>query len=187
MALTAPGGAASSAEEAFDALSEAAPEGWRVELIDGAIRVTGPGDGRHAEIVTSVSGQVRDHRNGLRCYTGLGLRLPGAPPEGRSLPDLVIAPKGSFRNALEFQDPGPVVLAGEVTSASTAERDRGAKSRGYARAGIPLYLLIDRERNQAVLHSLPAGKRYTRKVEVDLSQPLSLPEPLGFDLDTSEF
>nr|WP_268981444.1 hypothetical protein [Streptomyces sabulosicollis] len=39
----------------------------------------------------------------------------------------------------------------------------------------------------ALTAPLPAGKRYTRKVEVDISQPLSLPEPLGFDLDTSEF
>ncbi|MFD0444964.1 MULTISPECIES: Uma2 family endonuclease [Streptomyces violaceusniger group] len=176
-----------AAEDAFGALSAAAPEGWRVEVVEGAIHVTGPGDGGHAGIVSSVSGQVRGHRKGLGCYTGLGLHLPGTSPEGRGLPDLVIAPKGSFRNSLEFHGPGAVMLVCEVTSAVTAERDRGPKLRGYAAAGIPFYLLIDRERNQAVLHSLPAGKRYTRKVEVDISQPLSLPEPLGFDLDTSEF
>ncbi|WP_432013678.1 Uma2 family endonuclease [Streptomyces cucumeris] len=196
MALTAPeraphtgggGCAASSVEDAFEALSAAAPEGWRVELIEGEIHVVPPANGEHEEIVSEVSGQVRDHRKDLGRYTGIGLLVPGASPAGRVVPDLVVAPKGSFSDALEYHAPGPAMLVGEVTSPSTADNDRGPKLRGYARSGIPFYLLIDRGRGQAVLHSLPTGTRYTRKVEVDLSQPLSLPEPLGFDLDTSEF
>ncbi|MEU1944432.1 Uma2 family endonuclease [Streptomyces sp. NPDC059474] len=178
---------ASSVEEAFVALSAAAPEGWRVELIEGEIHVVPPANGEHEEIVSEVTGQVRDHRKDLGRYTGVGLRVPDASPTGKVVPDFVIAPKGSFGDSLEYHDPGAVMLVGEVTSHSTADNDRGPKLRGYAAAGIPFYLLIDRERKQAVLHSLPAGKRYTRKVEVDISQPLSLPEPLGFDLDTSEF
>ncbi|MBP8537433.1 Uma2 family endonuclease [Streptomyces sp. MK37H] len=198
MALTAPEceprtdsgeSTASSVEEAFVALSAAAPEGWRVELIEGEIHVVPPANGEHEEIVSEVADQVTSRRTNkeLRTRTGLGLLVPGASTTGKVVPDIVIAPKGSFDDSLEYHDPGAVMLVGEVTSHSTADNDRGPKLRGYAAAGIPFYLLIDRERNQAVLHSLPAGKRYTRKVEVDISQPLSLPEPLGFDLDTSEF
>ncbi|MEU2205904.1 Uma2 family endonuclease [Streptomyces hygroscopicus] len=198
MALTAPERSArtdsgesmaSSVEDAFVALSAAAPEGWRVELIEGKIHVLPPANGEHEEIVSEVADQVTSRRTNkeLRTRTGLGLLVPGASTTGKVVPDIVIAPKGSFDDALEYHDPGAVLLVGEVTSHSTADNDRGPKLRGYAAAGIPFYLLIDRERNQAVLHSLPAGKRYTRKVEVDISQPLSLPEPLGFDLDTGEF
>ncbi|KUL65512.1 hypothetical protein ADL28_06370 [Streptomyces violaceusniger] len=180
---------ASSVEEAFVALSAAAPEGWRVELIEGEIHVVPPANGEHEEIVSEVADQVTSRRTNkeLRTRTGLGLLVPEASATGKVVPDIVIAPKGSFDDSLEYHDPGAVMLVGEVTSHSTADNDRGPKLRGYAAAGIPFYLLIDRERKQAVLHSLPAGKRYTRKVEVDISQPLSLPEPLGFDLDTSEF
>nr|WP_319637653.1 Uma2 family endonuclease [Streptomyces milbemycinicus] len=54
-----------------------------------------------------------------------------------------------------------------VASGATAENDRGPKLRGYARAGIPCYLLIDRERGHVVVHTEPSGQRYARRTEVD--------------------
>ncbi|MEU5028879.1 Uma2 family endonuclease [Streptomyces milbemycinicus] len=177
----------SSVEDAFVALSAAAPEGWRVELVEGRIHVAPPVNGGHVEIVSGLTEQVRDHRKGLGCYTGLGLLLPGSSPTGEVVPDLVIAPKGSFRNALEYHDPAPVLLVGEVTSDSTAENDRGPKLRGYARAGIPCYLLIDRERGHVVVHTEPSGQRYARRTEVEIGKTVALPYPFEFGLDTGEF
>ncbi|MCP3822064.1 Uma2 family endonuclease [Streptomyces sp. A3M-1-3] len=196
MALTAPEreprtdadeNTASSVEEAFEALSAAAPEGWRVELIEGEIHVVPPANGEHEEIVSELSGQVRDHRRDLGRFTGVGLLVPGASPTGKVVPDLVIAPKGSFSDQLEYHDPGPVMLVGEVTSDSTADNDRGPKLRGYARAGIPFYLLVDREKGHVILYTEPSGERYTRDVGVEISKTITLPEPFGFDLDTGEF
>lgn len=103
------------------------------------------------------------------------------------MPDLVIAPKGSFADELEYHDPAPVLLVAEVTSRSTAENDRVKKIRGYARAAIPIYLLVDREANQAVLCTIPVGEDYKRKVPYKLSEKIPLPAPFGFDLDTAEF
>ncbi|GGO49781.1 hypothetical protein GCM10012287_27930 [Streptomyces daqingensis] len=177
----------SSVENAFDALSAAAPEGWRVELIEGEIHVVPPANGEHEEIVSEVSGQVRDHRKELGRYTGLGLYVPDASPTGKVVPDLVIAPKGSFGDAAEYHDPAPVLLVGEVTSPSTGRQDRGPKLRGYARAGIPCYLLIDREAEEAVVYSEPSDGAYTRSAEAKLSKVVELPEPLGFELDTGQF
>ncbi|WP_415925315.1 Uma2 family endonuclease [Streptomyces sp. ME19-01-6] len=196
MALTAPelaphtdtdGNTVSSVEDAFVALSAAAPEGWRVELIEGKIHVVPPANGEHEEIVSEVTGQVRDHRKDLGRYTGIGLLVPGGSPTGKVVPDLVIAPKGSFSDALEYHDPSPTLLVGEVTSGSTAENDRGPKLRGYAQAGIPCYLLIDRERGHVVVHTEPAGQRYARRTEVELGKTVALPYPFEFELDTSEF
>ncbi|MGH3312418.1 MAG: Uma2 family endonuclease [Streptomyces sp.] len=177
----------SSVENAFDALSAAAPEGWRVELIEGEIHVVPPANGEHEEIVSEVTGQVRDHRKELGRYTGLGLFVPDASPTGKVVPDLVIAPKGSFGDKKEYHDPAPVILVGEVTSRSTGYQDRGPKLRGYARAGIPCYLLIDREAGEVIVYSEPSVEQYTRKSEAMLSKKIALPEPLGFELDTSEF
>ncbi|MFE2432647.1 Uma2 family endonuclease [Streptomyces sp. NPDC059373] len=196
MALTAPeretrsvsdGSNGSSVEDAFEKVSAAVPEGWRVELIEGEIHVVPPANGKHEEIISEVTGQVRDHRKDLGRYTGIGLMVPGASASGKVSPDLVIAPKGSFDDDLEYHDPAPAMLVGEVTSRSTAATDRGPKMRGYAEAGIPCYLLVDREIGHVIVHSEPSGKRYTRTVEVDLSKLVTLPEPFGFDLDTSEF
>ncbi|MEU5586958.1 Uma2 family endonuclease [Streptomyces chrestomyceticus] len=178
-----------SVEEAFEALSAASPEGWRVELIEGEIRVVPPANGEHEEIVAEVADQVAGRRKDakLRTRTGLGLNVPGVSITGKVVPDLVIAPKGSFSDRLEYHDPSPVMLVGEVTSKSTAEQDRGPKLRGYARAGIPFYLLVDREAEQVTLYSEPKGDRYTRLSAVALSKTIALPAPFDFEIDTGEF
>ncbi|MFF3753957.1 Uma2 family endonuclease [Streptomyces sp. NPDC002018] len=180
---------AMSVEAAFDVFDAAAPEGWRVELIEGEIHVTPLVDGEHEEIVSELNGQVAVRRKDprLRGYTGLGLFVPGASVSGKIVPDLVIAPKGSFTDEFEYHDPASMLLVAEVTSRSTGDNDRVKKIRGYARAGIPVYLLIDREAGQAVLCTLPVGEAYSRKVSYKISETVPLPEPLGFELDTSEF
>ncbi|OKI07306.1 hypothetical protein A6A06_35915 [Streptomyces sp. CB02923] len=178
-----------SVADAFEALSAAAPEGWRVELIEGEIHVVPPANGEHEEIVAEVADQVSGRRKDakLRTRTGLGLNVPGASLTGKVVPDLVIAPKGSFGDALEYHDPSPVMLVGEVTSQSTAQNDRGPKLRGYARAGIPFYLLVDREAQQVTLYSEPVGPVYTRETAVALSKTIALPAPFDFEIDTGEF
>ncbi|HEY8478453.1 MAG TPA: Uma2 family endonuclease [Spirillospora sp.] len=55
-----------------------------------------------------------------------------------------------------FAKPDGIALVLEVTS-SRPERDRVAERHGYARAGIPLYLLVDREESKVTLFSDPDG------------------------------
>ena len=176
-----------SVEQAFELFSAAAPEGWRVELVEGEIYVVPPANGEHEEIVSELSGQVRDHDRGLGRYTGIGLNVPGASGTGHVIPDLVIAPKGSFHDEEEWHEPAPVLMVAEVTSASTATRDRDTKIRGYARAGIPIYLLIDREEGEVMVYSDPSGDDYAKSLKHKLGLAVPLPAPLGFELDTAEF
>ncbi|MFI8323802.1 Uma2 family endonuclease [Streptomyces sp. NPDC085529] len=176
-----------TAEVTFELFSAVAPKGWRVELIEGEIYGVPPANGEHEEIVSELSGQVRDHDKGLGRYTGIGLSLPGASDPVRVVPDLAIAPKGSFGDEQDWHAPDPVLLVAEVTSASTARRDRVLKIRAYARAGIPLYLMIDREAGEAVVCSEPVDDDYAHKSIHKLGTEVPLPPPLGFTLDTAEF
>ncbi|NML53894.1 Uma2 family endonuclease [Streptomyces sp. R302] len=176
-----------SVQTTFELFSASAPRGWRVELIEGEIYVVPPANGEHEEIVSELSGQVRDHDKGLGRYTGIGLSLPGTDDTVRVIPDLAIAPKGSFGDKQDWHAPDPVLLVAEVTSTSTAGRDRGLKIRAYARAAIPVYLLIDREAGEAVVCSEPVGDDYTHKSIHRLGAEVPLPAPLGFTLDTAEF
>lgn len=96
-----------SVEQAFELFSAAAPEGWRVELVEGEIYVVPPANGEHEEIVSELSGQVRDHDKKLGRYTGIGLNVPGASETGHVIPDLVVAPKGSFDDEDEWHDSAP--------------------------------------------------------------------------------
>ncbi|MFD3530384.1 Uma2 family endonuclease [Streptomyces sp. NPDC058664] len=133
-------------EQVFELYSAQEPEGRRLEPVEGEICMTSPNDGQHAEIVAELRDQVTGPDRLISCYTGIGLRVPGgadSPPgsarsaEGRLVPDLAIAPRGSFANEQVWRLPAPVLLVAEVTSAFTAHRDRVQKVRAYACAGIP--------------------------------------------------
>lgn len=178
-----------SVQQAFALFSAAAPEGWRVELIEGEICVTPPANGEHEEIVSEVNHQVGRKAGdaSLRNFTGIGLNVPGASETGHVIPDLVIAPKGSFGDQEEWHDPSAALLVAEVTSDSTAVKDRDKKIHGYARANIPVYLLIDREEGQVTVYSEPSGDEYAKGAQHKMGLVVPLPAPLGFDLDTAEF
>ncbi|GGZ88349.1 Uma2 family endonuclease [Streptomyces bluensis] len=178
-----------SVQQVFELFSATAPKGWRVELIEGEICVTPPANGEHEEFVSELSDQVTERRKdrSLRNYTGIGLDVPGASRTGHVVPDLVIAPKGSFDDDEEWHEPSGVLLVAEVTSDSTADRDRGKKIHGYARAGIPVHLLIDPEQGEVTVYSEPSGDDYAQGPKYKLGLAVPLPAPLGFELDTAEF
>lgn len=63
--------------------------------------------------------------------------------------------------------------------------DRTGKRDAYARAGIGVYLLVDRQRREVAVFSAPEDDRYGDVHTVPYGKPLALPEPLAFMLDTS--
>ncbi|WP_333493457.1 Uma2 family endonuclease [Kitasatospora cathayae] len=71
----------------------------------------------------------------------------------------------------------------EVTS-TRADNDRLNKRRGYAASGIPLYLLVDRQKHRVTLHSDPRKGDYSTTTDVSVGESLWLPEPFGFELST---
>nr|WP_223245619.1 Uma2 family endonuclease [Streptomyces sp. CBMA156] len=81
---------------------------------------------------------------------------------------------------------GDVLMVAEVTSydSDTDRRGRVEKSRAYAEAGIPVYLLIDRDSAEVVVHSEPDGIRYETVQTLPFGKTVRLPEPVGISLDT---
>ncbi len=65
--------------------------------------------------------------------------------------------------------------------------DRETKPRCYARAEIPLYLLVDRDTASVTLFSDPGKDGYSQSRAVPYGKPLALPEPFAFELDTTDF
>ncbi|WP_404793294.1 Uma2 family endonuclease [Streptomyces tendae] len=74
----------------------------------------------------------------------------------------------------------------EVTSwdADAARRDRVDKPDGYAAAGIPVYLLIDRESCSVVVFSQPENGSYQHEEKLPFGAPVHLPAPVDITLDT---
>jgi Uma2 family endonuclease len=173
--------------EQFEAVDEVLPSEFAAELINGRILVVPAPDGDHDEDVIYVANQVHARVPDLQLYQERGLAV-GAYREGRARVDGAIAPRGYFRGQRSWADASGVVLALEVTSGgeADAEVDRVEKRDAYAASGIPVYLLVDRRRGEAVVHWGPAGGRYTHHSSAVFGEKLLLPEPFGFELDTAE-
>ncbi|MER5937971.1 Uma2 family endonuclease [Streptomyces sp. NPDC001928] len=173
--------------EEFEAFDAAAPEGLHVELINGRVLVTPAPDGDHDENVMAIGDQVRAHDPELRMYQERGLAVPGYRA-GRARADGAVAPLGNFRGQPSWADASGVLMVVEVTSGSEkdAEVDRVDKRDAYAQAVLPVYLLVDRHRGEVVVHWEPEGGRYQHSGKAVFGAKLPLPEPFGFDLDTSD-
>ncbi|WP_460064982.1 Uma2 family endonuclease [Streptomyces sp. YKOK-I1] len=167
------------------------PEGFRAELVEGEIVVTPPPDGDHEHYISRIVRQViRQSRTDMDFSGNKGLRLKKAEgcPKDHVIPDGTFAPGALelYRGADPWMPSQGVVMVLEVTS-TKPKADREVKRRCYARAGIPLYLLVDRDISEVTLLSDPGQDDYRSRCTVPYGKPLTLPEPFAFDLDTSDF
>ncbi len=172
-------------------LSLHTPEGFRAELIDGEIVVTPPADGDHEDYIGLLIDQVTrlsSVRMQVSGNKGLRLAKGGNCPKDHAIPDATFAPLELrlFRGAPPWMEPEGVAMVTEITSTKPLQ-DRIAKRHCYARAAIPLYLLIDREESRATIFSKPEGDEYTEVHLAPFGKPLELPAPFGFELDTQQF
>ncbi|MFI1563176.1 Uma2 family endonuclease [Streptomyces sp. NPDC020490] len=167
------------------------PEGFRAELIDGEIVVTPPPDGDHEDYIGLIVEEViRKSRTRMQFAgnKGLKLRSGGGCPKDHAIPDATFAPMELrlYRGAEPWMPCDGVAMVLEVTSTKPAA-DREAKRRCYARGGIPLYLLVDREAASVTLFSEPRNDDYRQVCTLPFGKPLPLPEPFAFELETTDF
>lgn len=167
------------------------PEGLRAELIEGELMVTPVPVGHHEHCISRIVDQVYGHSSTDTQFSGnKGLKLRSADgcPQDHVIPDGTFATGGSrlFRGAEPWMPCEGVAMVLEVTS-RRPQIDRELKRRCYARAGIPLYLLVDRETGWTTLLSEPERDDYRQLGAVAFGKPLTLPEPFSFDLETADF
>ncbi|MGW6390072.1 Uma2 family endonuclease [Streptomyces sp. NPDC055103] len=168
------------------------PEGFRAELIEGEIVVTPPPDGDHEKYISRVLRQVvRKSLVDMDASGNKGLKASGAAVErlrNHVIPDLTFAPVDAdlFAGADPWMPCDGVAMVLEVTS-SRPNADRESKRLCYARGGIPLYLLVDRDTSTVTLFTDPDRDDYREHHAVPFGKSLPLPAPFGFDLETAEF
>ncbi|MFE3646251.1 Uma2 family endonuclease [Streptomyces sp. NPDC059152] len=165
------------------------PTGFRAELIEGEIVVTPPTDGGHEDYLGIIGRQVtRRSATDMQIsgYKGLVLSRADGRPADHVLPDATIAPYALrlFRGAEPWMPSEGVAMVVEVTS-SRPRNDRVAKRHAYARAAIPLCLLVDRGKSAVTAFSEPKGDDYLTTHTAPFGDPL--PAPFSFDLETTDF
>jgi Uma2 family endonuclease len=103
------------------------------------------------------------------------------------VPDIAVSHPGASTPA---QERAAIALIVEVTSPASADtvyNDRVVKPRQYAKAGIPLYLLVDQERTSWTLHGLGDKPGYELLAAGKYGESVPLPAPFGFSVPTGEW
>ncbi|ELS55070.1 hypothetical protein STVIR_3972 [Streptomyces viridochromogenes Tue57] len=168
--------------------AEREDETVRFEFIDGRIGLRKVTNGNHGAITMWLIRQCMRARPELDLNPLQGLKVE-AYRKGRARPDGVLAPVDHFVGQGDWADPRGVLMAVEITSydSDTHKRDRVEKPRAYAEAGIPVYLLIDRDNLSILVHSDPDMEDGYRDIHVvRLGGKVALPDPVGIELDTEE-
>ncbi|WP_084469143.1 Uma2 family endonuclease [Nocardiopsis trehalosi] len=170
---------------ALDALN--VPRGFRAEILDGnQITVSPSPAGKHQRNVRALDRQIVPHLpDGYDNETALEIRIPRLL---RSvMPDLFVAPVEVLATDDHCIPPDDVLLVAEVVSRGNPGNDRVLKLDVYARAGIDIYLLVDPIAGTTTLFTNSDGTTYKDTVVRDFGEKLVVPDPFGFDLDTSAF
>jgi Uma2 family endonuclease len=172
----------------FEELAQNAPETVTLELINGKLEVKPVPDHLHGAIIMWLLERCLEQRRDLRLYPEQGLRVK-TYRAGRARADGALAPLDHFiAQSGEWADPEGVLMTVEVTSYDfdTARRDRIEKRDGYATAGIPVYLLIDRDSDTVVVHSEPKDGLYHLARTYSYGETVRLPSPVDITLETEK-
>ncbi|MFD6162240.1 Uma2 family endonuclease [Nocardia sp. NPDC060256] len=176
--------------EEFEAIARAVEretDGVRVELIGGRLGVKRGSDGNHGWILNWLLLLLMPLHPALFLHVaGQGL-VVGPHRKGRARPDGVLAPLSAFAGSGEWGSSDMVSMVVEVTShdSDSNRRDREEKPIAYAQAGIPIYLLIDRDAAHVVVHSEPDGHRYQDVHSYAFGREVRLPAQVGVTFDST--
>ncbi|GAA1856602.1 Uma2 family endonuclease [Actinomadura bangladeshensis] len=178
-------------------------DGTRVEVIGGEIVVSPSPTLDHNYILDDIHDALHDARTTDPSFRWTAARtsdLNLIPAEQGCVPDLNILDRetrlDTRRRKAKRLLPDEVEAVIEVTSPSNAKDDRPPKLlhdattkwSGYARSGIPFYLLVDRDPRMpgVTLYGEPDVRAGTYEVlqTWKFGDVVRLPEPLGFEITT---
>ncbi|WP_461057546.1 Uma2 family endonuclease [Streptomyces pseudoechinosporeus] len=164
---------------------EPAPEGYKVEIVQGAIYMS-PQRQTHWRIILNIIVQLLARYPEERIASDVRVDFPGhlngfASDVAAFKEDAVQDSKGRWR----YQD---VEFIAEVISKDTAANDYGPKLDAYAAAEVPVYLIVDPYTAKWHLHTLPKDGEYCSNLGLDFGTAVDLTQtPVGIKLTTDEF
>jgi len=170
-------------------------EWTKVEYVDeGVLLVMNPPGFEHRRIVSSIVDGI--YGAAYEPWTPIDWRVYSNNfqwdlPDGSDrfyVPDVVVVhPDARTRE----EERAAIALVVEVTSPASPDtvlNDRETKPRQYAKAGLPLYLLVDQERGEWTLYALAEGwQRYQVAADGKYGEQIPLPPPFGFEIATADW
>ncbi|WP_214417160.1 Uma2 family endonuclease [Sphaerisporangium fuscum] len=162
-------------------------EDRRVEIVDGEIVIREVPTLDHNQVIFQLLLQIMffvDQQGWTACNdikVFLGAQID------RYRPDITVVPANPRMWDAENVYAQETLLVVEVVSPSSRIDDHVVKPRNCAKAGVPLYLVIDTGERTARLLSHPGQTGYSHEVAVVLGDSLVLPDPWDLKIDTARF
>jgi Uma2 family endonuclease len=158
------------------------------EIIEGRLVVSPKPVLWHERVCAWVDDQLRELSRGKGWMIDRAGEITLPPTDDLIEPDVMVLAGADDLPGLESQRPlDHVLLVAEVVSQSSIRTDREVKPYACARAGVPLYLLVDRFAKPLTvsLFSIPGPDGYTEVHAVPVGGKLHVPAPFDITLDTA--
>jgi Uma2 family endonuclease len=157
------------------------------ELMDGSLVIVPPQSRFHATTASLLEQRLREQAPAaLAVRREMAVILSG---QTVAEPDVAVIDSSADQEDIHQSSyqPRDVVLAIEVVSPSSLERDRETKPYKYAQVGIPYYWRVERDGDQSVAY-LFALNHQQRRFEPAGTQTgrIATAEPFEIDIDLTE-
>lgn len=161
-----------SLDEWFERLKQMpVPEGYKVEIVEGAITMSPQRDVRW-EIIRRIVRELED-RFGMDVRVLSDVRIDFGEQNGFA-PDVVKLAAGAKKDIRGRWLPRDIEFVAQVISKGTAASDYGPKKLAYAAAAVPVYLIVDPYTGQCLIHSEPKDGTYHKQVSMDFGLDIDL-------------
>ncbi|MGA5039397.1 Uma2 family endonuclease [Streptomyces capoamus] len=155
----------------FESLERTTPEGYKVEIVEGAIFMT-PQRDTHWEIILDIVEQLRTKFPRKRVKSDVRIDYPGHLNGFCS--DVTLVAEGAEKTPGGLWRCGDVEFVAEVISKGTAHNDYGPKRTAYAAAEVPVYLIADPYQRRCHIYTDPKDGDYAVSTRVDFGTDIDL-------------
>ncbi|MGM0348040.1 MULTISPECIES: Uma2 family endonuclease [Streptomyces] len=171
-------------DKLFESLERIAPEGYKTEVVEGAVFMS-PQRDTSWEITLDIVEQLRTKYPRKCVKSDVRVDYPGHLNGFAS--DVTLVAEGAEKSTRGLWSCDDVEFVAEVISKGTAHNDHGAKKAAYATAEVAAFLIADPYQGKCHLHSEPKDGEYLRELTVAFGMDIDLTTPLGLTLRTGEF
>jgi Uma2 family endonuclease len=172
-------------DQLFESLERTTPEGYKVEIVEGAVFMS-PQRDTHWEIIAAIYDQLRVKYPRKRVKSDVRIDYPGHLNGFAS--DVTLMAEGAEKTSgglWRYQD---VEFVAEVISKGTAQNEYGPKKLAYAVAEVPAYLIADPYQGKCHLYTQPKDGEYLTELSVTFGADVDMTSTvLDLTLRTEEF
>jgi Uma2 family endonuclease len=169
----------------FESLERTAPEGYKVEIVEGALFMS-PQRDTHWEIIADIYEQLRTKYPRKRVKSDVRVDYPGHLNGFAS--DVTLVAENAEKNDKGLCRCEDVEFVAEAIAKGTAQNDYGPKKAAYALAEVPVYLIADPYQGRCHLYTQPKDGEYVSELSVTFATDVDMTGThLGLTLKTDEF